>query len=81
MRLKYTLIVAGLVCLCTSSGLIAQDTLRIEEAVQKGLEKNFAIRIARNNAEIAGNNNTLGNAGFLPVLTADGTLNKRIEDS
>jgi len=59
----------------------AQDTLRIEDAIQKGLEKNFAIRIAKNDARIAENNNTLGNAGFLPVVSADGSLTKRIEDS
>ncbi|MEP1305135.1 MAG: TolC family protein [Balneola sp.] len=59
----------------------AQDTLRIEEAIQKGLEKNFAIRIAKNEARIASNNNSLGNAGFLPVVTADGTISKRIEDN
>lgn len=59
----------------------AQDTLRIEEAIQKGLEKNFAIQVAKNQAQIATNNNTLGNAGFLPVVTADGTISKRIEDS
>lgn len=64
-----------------TGSVLAQDTLRIEEAIQKGLEKNFAIRIAKNEAEIAANNNTLGNAGFLPVLTADGTISKRIEDS
>lgn len=63
------------------STVYAQDTLRIEEAIQKGLEKNFAIQVARNQAQIATNNNTLGNAGFLPIVTADGTINKRVEDS
>lgn len=57
------------------------DTLRIEEAIRQGLEKNFAVRIARNNARIASNNNSPGNAGFLPVITADGSINKRVEDN
>ncbi len=57
------------------------DTLRIKEAIRQGLEKNFAVRIARNNAQIASNNNTPGNAGFLPVITADGSVNKRVEDN
>jgi outer membrane protein TolC len=63
------------------SNVFAQDTLRIEEAIQMGLEKNFAIRIATNEAQIAKNNNSLGNAGLLPVVTADGTISKRIEDN
>ena len=74
----------ALMCVLSIAGVstaYAQDTLRIEEAIQKGLEKNFAIQVARNQAEIARNNNTLGNAGFLPVVTADGTINKRVEDS
>lgn len=60
---------------------VAQDTLRIEEAIRIGLENNFSIRIARNDARIARNNNSLGNAGMLPVLTSDGTFNRRIEDN
>lgn len=79
--MKYTLVLVSVFCFLKPSGLIAQDTLRIEEAIQKGLEKNFAIRIAINDAQIAQNNNTLGNAGFLPVVTADGSLTKRIEDN
>lgn len=79
--MKYTLILISVFCFLKTSELKAQDTLRIEDAIQKGLEKNFAIRIARNDAQIAGNNNTLGNAGFLPTVTADGSLTKRIEDN
>lgn len=59
----------------------AQDTLRVEEAIRSALEKNFAIRIARNDARIAGNNNSLGNAGMLPVLSSDGSINRRVEDN
>ncbi len=59
----------------------AQDTLRVEEAIRLALEKNFAIRIARNDARIAGNNNSMGNAGMLPVLSSDGSINRRVEDN
>ncbi len=61
--------------------LSAQDTLSIEQAIQQALENNFSVRIARNNADISRNNNTIGNAGFLPVVTADGAITKRVEDS
>ncbi len=84
MKLVYKrsyLVLFGVLVSFGFSNVLAQDTLRIEEAIQKGLENNFAIRIARNEAQIAKNNNSLGNAGLLPVITADGTISKRIEDN
>ncbi|HBX65361.1 MAG TPA: hypothetical protein DEG32_04140, partial [Balneolaceae bacterium] len=58
-----------------------QDTLSIEQVIRTGLEKNYAIRIADNETRISSNNNSLGNAGFLPVLTADGAFNESVEDN
>lgn len=46
----------------------AQDTLSLMDAIRIGLENNYAIRIQKNEQQIAGNNNTLGNAGMLPSL-------------
>ncbi|MAO64336.1 MAG: hypothetical protein CL666_05000 [Balneola sp.] len=60
---------------------VAQETLNLDDAIRIGLERNFAIRIAENNTRISENNNSLGNAGFLPVISADGAINKRIEDN
>lgn len=65
--------------LCTN--LYAQDTLSVEEAVAIGLENNYSIRIARNQSEVADNNNSLGNAGFLPSLTGSASRTERIEDN
>ena len=59
----------------------SQSSLDLEDAIKIGLEKNFAIRIAENNLLISENNNSIGNAGFLPVLTAEGAINERIEDN
>lgn len=53
-------------------------TLNLEEAVAIGLKNNFSIQIANNDSKIAVNNNTLGNAGFLPRLNVDGGLNESI---
>jgi len=53
----------------------AQDTLTLFDAIQTGLENNFSIIISRNDLEIARNNNTLGNAGFLPELSLNATNN------
>jgi outer membrane protein TolC len=51
--------------------LLPQGLLTPEEAVSIALQNNYSIRIARNNAEISENNLSLGNAGFLPDLSAD----------
>ncbi|MCH2448889.1 MAG: TolC family protein [Gracilimonas sp.] len=59
----------------------AQSTLQLEEAIRIGLEKNFSIQIAENEVRISENNNSVGNAGFLPVLSADGSINQRIQDN
>ncbi len=70
-----------LFCWILAPSVNAQDTLSIQHVIETGLEKNFSIRIAKNEARISENNNSLGNAGMLPVITADGAINKRIEDS
>lgn len=46
----------------------AQDTLELHTAIQIGLENNFNIKISDGQRQIASNNNTYGNAGFLPTL-------------
>lgn len=48
----------------------AQRALSLEEAIAISLKKNFAIRISEKRLDIAMNDNTLGNAGFLPSVTA-----------
>jgi outer membrane protein TolC len=55
--------------------LVGQAPLSVEEAIQIGLENNYDIRIARNNEAIAKNNNTAGNAGFLPSASIFGSAN------
>jgi outer membrane protein TolC len=55
---------------CVVKMVIAQsiDTLKLSNAIQIGLENNFNIQISEGQAQIASNNNTYGNAGFLPTL-------------
>jgi len=47
----------------------SRDTLRLNSAVQRALENNQQAQIARREAEVAENNASLGNAGFLPTVT------------
>ncbi len=53
----------------------AQETLRLEDAIQQGLQIQFSIQIAKKREKIAENDNTLGNAGFLPTITGTTTKN------
>lgn len=46
----------------------AQAPLSLKECLEIGLEQNYDIRIVRNNEQIADNNYTLGNAGYLPTI-------------
>ena len=57
------------------------DTLTLDAAVQEALGSNYRIRIARNEASVAQNNATLGNAGFLPTATADGQASQSLASS
>ena len=51
-----------------STTLKSQEAYTLSRILETGLENNYDIRIARNEQEIAENNTTLGNAGFLPSL-------------
>lgn len=46
----------------------AQRVTTLKECLQKGLEKNYALRIVRNEEQVSRNNATLGNAGYLPTV-------------
>ncbi|MFN1834538.1 TolC family protein [Balneola sp. MJW-20] len=69
--------------LAFSSVVYAQerDTLRISAAIEQGLENNYSIRLIRNDQDIAENNNTLGNAGLLPVLELVGSFNESTQNT
>ncbi len=62
-----------------SGSVTAQEVIDLKTCLQTGLEQNYSIRIVRNNQQIAENNYTIGNAGYLPSadLSAgySGTLN------
>ena len=61
--------------------LPAQDTLGLVDAISIGMENNYAIKIARNNVDIAINNYTLGNAGFLPTVDIIANRDFDVQDS
>lgn len=62
--------------------LTAQDKTRysLKECIEIGLERNYSLRIARNHEQIASNNATLGNAGYLPTLNLSGGYSGSVND-
>ncbi|MBC2837762.1 TolC family protein [Robiginitalea sp. SC105] len=79
MKRLFTLLLIGL---CGSLAARAQDTLLTRDAaVSLALENNFGIQVARNQVEIADNNASLLNSGFLPTLTGNLGANYSRNDS
>ena len=58
-----------------------QERYSLKLCIETGLEKNYSIRIVKNDAQIASNNVTLGNAGYLPSIDLSGGFNGSIYDN
>ena len=84
MRLRQ-LIVYFSILVFTGTPVMAQETLLSkEEVISRALEENFGILLAENEVEIADNNQSIWNSGYLPTLTglagANYDLNDRITE-
>ncbi len=57
----------------------AQDTLKLEQAINRTLRQNHGIKVARMEAAVSANQATRGNAGLLPTLgvTAGGNYSRK----
>lgn len=69
MKTRYNILI---VLVLVSAFAKAQETLSIADAVAISLEKNYDIRVAKLDTVVSGNNATVGNAGLLPSVYADG---------
>jgi outer membrane protein len=54
---------------------VAQDTLRLDDAIALSLENNFGIQIASKNVDLANNQIFRGNAGMTPVIDWNTNIN------
>ncbi len=64
------------------TALLAQEELLSkDEAMTRALENNFGIQVARNQVEIAENNSSILNSGFLPTLAGNAGANYQRDDS
>ena len=68
---------------CIPSFAQEQDIsqLSLLSAIAEGLENNYKILLAHNSAQVSSNNATIGNAGMLPSVILNSTLNKSIADN
>jgi len=55
--------------------LMAQNNIGLRSAIQSALTNNLQLQIARNDAQIAHNNNHTGNAGMLPTVSLNASDN------
>ena len=58
----------------------AQGSLSLNDAIGLALKNNYSILISANDQTIGANNNTAGNAGMLPSVTATGGFNETVND-
>lgn len=65
----------GIVLFVFSLQVTAQKILTKKEALQIALEHNYGIKIATNNVEIAKNNSSIYNSGFLPTISTNAGAN------
>ncbi|QJW88895.1 TolC family protein [Spirosoma taeanense] len=56
------------------------DLLTFQQALEQAVQNNYQVRINRSEEEIARNNYTKGNAGYLPSLTFNGTSNGGLQN-
>jgi Outer membrane protein len=74
-------IILLLALLTISFALKAQETYNLQKILETGLEKNYDIRITRNQQKISENNATIGNAGFLPSLDISAGYSGTVNDT
>ncbi|MFZ9046337.1 MAG: TolC family protein, partial [Cyclobacteriaceae bacterium] len=79
-RYGYSILVVGFLSV---GRLIAQTGdaadvvhLTLTDAIALTLENSFQIRISQNNLRIANTNNHIGNAGMLPIVSANASINR-----
>lgn len=60
--------------------LQAQEILKLEDAVKIALENNYDIKIAKNDLKIDQVNNSVGNSGMLPSITASVANNNSLQN-
>ena len=74
-RTFFTLMLLGL-----GLGAAAQELQTLREYLEAGLERNYDIRIIRNEERISDNNATAANAGKLPTIDLSAGYTGRLDN-
>ena len=77
------------ICLLLCNGAFAQGgndgagrkVYSLQDCLMEGLENNYSIKIQKNKQTISDNNASLGNAGFLPKLSASAMYSGSAQDN
>ncbi len=78
---KLSCLIFCLALLVTAARAQTDTVLTLQDAVAIALKNNYHIILSKNNADIAQNNVTLGNAGFLPQVTGDFSTSRSIQNT
>jgi adhesin transport system outer membrane protein len=78
--MKIKLLVLSLTSFVFSLTVQGQVVYTLNDCIKTSLENNFSLLITRNSEEIAKNNYTPGNAGFLPSLDLSGRHSGTLND-
>jgi outer membrane protein TolC len=79
--MKIRILILPLILLIFPGAATAQKVRNLNDCIGTGLEKNFSLRITRNNEAIAKNNYSPGNAGFLPSIDLTGMQNGNLTNT
>ena len=79
--MKIRILILPLILLIFPGAATAQKVRNLNDCIVTGLEKNFSLRITRNNEAIAKNNYSPGNAGFLPSIDLTGMQNGNLTNT
>ncbi len=75
---------SALILFFLSFNSVSQEIYDLAKCVATGLEQNFSVKVVRNQEEIAENNLTRGNAGYLPTVSTTnrfgGNVNTTIQN-
>ncbi len=66
---------------CAAGNLSAQQPYTLKSCLETGLEKNYSIRMVRNEEQVSKNNATLANAGYLPTLDLSAKYSGAIDNT
>jgi outer membrane protein TolC len=75
------MIIPVVLLLAIASSNQAQEKIDLSTLIDRVLTENYQVKIVRNEVLQAANNNTLGNAGFLPTVDLQGTASKAINNT